>query len=714
VSQIFISYSRANQVFAEALRTKLQSGGYATWIDIDNIPAGATWPDEIDSGLRASDLIVGVMSPDAVASRNVKNEWDWAIVNNKRLILLMLETCSVPMNYISINYIDFRSDHETGFTRLNKALLIDEPLPPADIYGDYLTALYNRINSLLGQVIIAPPSGGEREPIHLEAERTDNAVDALFEKRVEIDPFYTSMGIGAPEIEAPHEFTEFAKAFEYYKGRVLLLGAPGAGKTVTLLHFARDMIVRRRRDASQPIPILGTIATWDYAKQTPIADWLANSYGAPPDTRQLIASGKALLLLDGLDELGGESPVDVQKPEGEKYDPRLRFVQQLGEVLKPSPNCCTNGILVTCHPSDYEQIGAKIALNGAVTLKPLDKSQIATYLGMQPELVAALESDENLRDLLKTPLLLSYFAFAYEDMTPAERAELTHLQDSGDLRDKIFSRYMEKRYQYEELKHKRRGEKMPFTLAEMKEWLGRLAMGNTDWRKTENIFSLGDVQGALPHFAIVDLAIELHYIALAGHDGENNIWRFIHLLLRDYLIYDFSIVHLKDQNEYENTVVAPSPAKALGKIRDKRAFGPLIQVLDSPNKLLREAAVDALAELSDRRAVHDLIQVLSDEDIFVRAASAEALGKLGDRRAVEPLILALDDPDVRVYRSVAEALGKLGDERAVNVLIQVLKFGNLLYAAHAANVLERIGTPDALAAVAEWRKQRKGDDEPQK
>ncbi|HLU09948.1 MAG TPA: toll/interleukin-1 receptor domain-containing protein, partial [Oceanobacillus sp.] len=100
--QIFISYKRENQSFAEELREQLIAWGYRTWMDIYDIPKGAYWPDEIDAGLQASDVVIGVMSPQAIQSRNVKNEWDWAIVNGRRLIPLMLESVIVPMNYVSI------------------------------------------------------------------------------------------------------------------------------------------------------------------------------------------------------------------------------------------------------------------------------------------------------------------------------------------------------------------------------------------------------------------------------------------------------------------------------------------------------------------------------------------------------------------------------------------------------------------------------------
>jgi hypothetical protein len=59
-------------------------------MDEHDIPVGAYWPDEIDKGLAASDIVVGVLSPDGVASRNVKNEWDLAIQRGKPLLLVLV------------------------------------------------------------------------------------------------------------------------------------------------------------------------------------------------------------------------------------------------------------------------------------------------------------------------------------------------------------------------------------------------------------------------------------------------------------------------------------------------------------------------------------------------------------------------------------------------------------------------------------------------
>ncbi len=104
--RIFISYHRSDSEIARRVRNHLASQGASTWMDEVDIPVGAYWPDEIDKGLAASDTIIGILSAASVESRNVKNEWDWAIQNRKRLVLLQIESCVIPHRYVSINLID--------------------------------------------------------------------------------------------------------------------------------------------------------------------------------------------------------------------------------------------------------------------------------------------------------------------------------------------------------------------------------------------------------------------------------------------------------------------------------------------------------------------------------------------------------------------------------------------------------------------------------
>lgn len=103
---IFISYHRSDAEVARRIRNDLMRRGASTWMDEFDIPPGAYWPDEIDKALESCDTVIGLLSPEAIGSRNVKNEWDWALQNERRLLLVLVHPCVVPHRYISINWID--------------------------------------------------------------------------------------------------------------------------------------------------------------------------------------------------------------------------------------------------------------------------------------------------------------------------------------------------------------------------------------------------------------------------------------------------------------------------------------------------------------------------------------------------------------------------------------------------------------------------------
>ena len=133
--QVFISYHRSNLAVAERVRGHLAAHGVRTWMDRYDIPVGAYWPDEIDRGLVESGFVLGLLSPDSVESRNVKNEWDWALQNGKQLVLLKTRPCVIPHRYVSVNFIEA---DEGRFDQALRELVrlpgltaahVDEPIP---------------------------------------------------------------------------------------------------------------------------------------------------------------------------------------------------------------------------------------------------------------------------------------------------------------------------------------------------------------------------------------------------------------------------------------------------------------------------------------------------------------------------------------------------------------------------------------------------------
>ena len=93
---------------------------------------------------------------------------------------------------------------------------------------------------------------------------------------------------------------------------------------------------------------------------------------------------------------------------------------------------------------------------------------------------------------------------------------------------------------------------------------------------------------------------------------------------------------------------------------------------------IRVNITKALANTKDSQSVYPLLYCLNskDENYKVKLSCAEALGKIGDRYAVLPLMNILEDEtesSVYVKESAVSALGMIGDEKAVDSLVSILE-----------------------------------------
>ncbi len=86
---IFISYSRRDRDFVQALHDKLRQLGKHPWVDWSMIPATARWWEEIENAIEAANTFVFVISPDSACSKYCHQEIDHAVKHNKRLVPIL-------------------------------------------------------------------------------------------------------------------------------------------------------------------------------------------------------------------------------------------------------------------------------------------------------------------------------------------------------------------------------------------------------------------------------------------------------------------------------------------------------------------------------------------------------------------------------------------------------------------------------------------------
>jgi eukaryotic-like serine/threonine-protein kinase len=222
----------------------------------------------------------------------------------------------------------------------------------------------------------------------------------------------------------PHITQVYGDAY----GLLLILGEPGAGKTTLLLELACDLLKHAEQDQTHPIPVVFHLSSWA-EKRLPFAAWLVKElkkkYKVPEKVgKAWVNDDKLILLLDGLDEVAELYRSDCIKAINAYRDEEEHAVA-----------------MVVCSRSrEYRKQTALLGLQSAVEILPLTDPQIYNYLEEAGEkgLQVVLRGDSEVKNLVKTPLMLSVLARTYSGKSAED------IINSGSLTEqKIFEAYVQ-------------------------------------------------------------------------------------------------------------------------------------------------------------------------------------------------------------------------------------------------------------------------------
>ena len=258
------------------------------------------------------------------------------------------------------------------------------------------------------------------------------------------------------------------------EGRTLLiLGEPGAGKTITLLKLAQDLITRTQENRNHLIPVVFNLSSWGNKQQT-IAHWLVqelfNKYQVPQRVgKDWIEKQQLILLLDGLDEV--------------KAHHREACVEAINHFMQDHGQ---TEMVVCSRIKDYEMLTQRLRLRGAIDIRSLTSEQVKQYVDSMGEKLEALKTllsqDKTLQELAKSPLNLSVMTLAYQDK------KVEQILQTGSLearRQHLFDVYIERMFN-----RKRINQKYP--KEQTIEWLTWLAQRMSKTSKT--IFLIEEIQ----------------------------------------------------------------------------------------------------------------------------------------------------------------------------------------------------------------------------
>lgn len=556
---VFISYKREDQATAERLWQQLGEWGYDRWLDVKDIRSGVTpdtssWMKSVTEGLKQSDVLIGLITPNSLKSEPVNKEWIWAWEAKRRILLVRLQPYNpedMLLPFAGTDYIDFVVNESKGLERLQRELkaaradradfvreMIPPPAAPAPlplpeylrdlpatprkyvpwrltlrflgIAGlivsfiwlmfeprfDSLLAFLGALAALLGSFV----GEGEGQDLNRFSKLTDfeqmrkrvyqywvqgvmqtalkevETVGLALDMQPEAVIRDTRRKIG--DIKLPNDSRHIRQVYDTFKS-FLILGDPGAGKTIMLLQLAESLILKPPPTYSNAIPLVLNLSSWSLKPQ-PLQDWLEDevwrSYRVRGNrVQRWLADDRLILLLDGLDEV---------KEEGGQ---RAACVEAINAFRKAYPQV---PLVVCSRKADYERLGeTQLALPGAILLESLTDEQVNHYLSdpVLAHLKRVVDDDPVLKEMSTTPFLLNTMIYAYRH---EPEAALRGFETEADRRKHLFDTYVARRFD---------DNPPPYSKQQSLEYLRWLATKMQAY--VQSVFHLEDVQ---PHWMADD------------------------------------------------------------------------------------------------------------------------------------------------------------------------------------------------------------------
>src|SRR5262245_28503119 len=132
----FFSYSRNDSDWALRLAKELKASGANVWLDQLDIKPGQRWAGAVEKALADCASLLVILSPSSVESTNVMDEVSFALEEQKPVIPVLVRDCKIPFRLRRLQYIDLRSEYNTGLKQLIKTLTDDEATvrePPVSV-----------------------------------------------------------------------------------------------------------------------------------------------------------------------------------------------------------------------------------------------------------------------------------------------------------------------------------------------------------------------------------------------------------------------------------------------------------------------------------------------------------------------------------------------------------------------------------------------------
>jgi HEAT repeat protein len=531
---------------------------------------------------------------------------------------------------------------------------------------------------------------------------------------------------------------------KYAADHVLLMGRPGSGKSTALLSLLVEAAQQALADPSARIPVLVELRYLEADRPSVLerigAFLQSHALSVEEATlKALLAEGKLLLLIDGVNELPSESA--------------RRAIARFRQDYAKTPMIFTTRDMA---------IGGDVGIEKKLEMQPLNESQmrqfVQAYLPEQGEpMLRQLQG--RLREVGQTPLLLwmlcqvfqglhqiptslgllfRWFAGEYDKLkrdVPVSEG-LRHWQ--AELLQQLAFTMMQAaeptelqvaipRPEVETILAAFLQGKVDYPAQRAKEWLEDLLEHHLIQPTSQNqlefhhqllqeYYAAEYLLKLLPTLTDEQLKQDyLNYLKwteplalmLALVDGEAQAVRVVQQALAVDLMLgarlagevkpEFQVQTVKFVEDLE--VPDWLKVKLLEMGRSEFSITALLNALTDSNGNVRRHAANALGKLGSEGVIPALLNAIEHSNADVRGNAAYALGQLGSEAAIPALLNAIKDSDYLVRHRAAYALRQLGSEAAIPGLLNALTDSNGNVRRHAANTLGDLGSEAAIPGL---------------
>lgn len=374
-SRVFVSYRRVSpdRLVAESIVAGLRRAGHCARWDED-LPPGEALEPAIAAEIKSSDRVAVVLSEEALSPRTtdgqahapwVEHELTAAMANGVPILAVLLDgyafsgwesvwrTTFEKTRHIDLHEPHLESERERAVNEILGWLASAEAQAP-DPLLEYRLRLRRRVELL----DLSPLS-----PELAQVPWRDFYVDPLVRKRstrTAVADHGAAAGM-THEDDAPIEVDLCLLRHP----RCVIVGEPGSGKSLLLRRIASALLA----DGIGRLPILARLADLA-ARQAPGRSSLLDMICAlEPETsdaeraavRRAVTSGRAVLLLDGIDEIPGTA------------SDRSAALERVRDFLGAHPECPA---VLTSRPTGYVAIGPTVP---TFRLEPWDNQRVHDF-----------------------------------------------------------------------------------------------------------------------------------------------------------------------------------------------------------------------------------------------------------------------------------------------------------------------------------------------